>query len=94
MPTKRRIERLEQFWQNQQPATLKGDGIEAHIYYGKHSTVPGIVVRYDSLRFMPGDAVKAIGPRLPPDGNIFAFPFPLSLEQWTLKYGPASETLH
>ncbi len=89
-----RIEDARQPRQDPQLTTLTKDGIEARISYGKHGTAPGIVVRYDSLRFQPGEAVQARGPRLPPDANIFAFPFPLRQEQWARKYGPASETGH
>jgi hypothetical protein len=77
-----KLEEARQQRQDQQPETITKDGIEARIYYGKPGKVPGIVVWYDSLRFEPAEAVRAIGPQLPPDGNIFAFPRVLPLEQW------------
>lgn len=60
--------------------------VEAHIEPFPHGRV-GIFVWFDSLTVDdPDEAIERILPQLPPQHSLFAFPKPLTVEEWTEKY--------
>ena len=85
-----RLEERQRQRHDRQPAAFVEEGIQARVHPGK-GTLPGVVIHYDSLRYDPDEAVQKIGPRLPPDANVFVFPFVLTVEQWTQAYGKTLE---
>jgi hypothetical protein len=62
---------------------------------------PAVTVWYDPARYEAEEALEVIGPRLPPDANVFVFPETLTPEEWESRYTtklreepPTATTIH
>lgn len=83
----RRLLHIEEFLQRtkeREPHTVRSacGRVEASVSYHKHSTLPAVVIHYDSLTLEAEEALDLVDGQLPAYGHLYVFPNELTVEEW------------